>query len=147
MILQASTASAEKQLMPTDEVNLPYLHLPTAYTQDLTWSNDPEDLALQTYFNPKKPNLGGSFGVKGLQPVLREKEGSHRFLLKDDQDRFYMYEEWDSFLYWVHSEELEELDTYQAKVDWILCELGGLDMKPVFRGKHPADAVGQRVKR
>jgi hypothetical protein len=89
------------------------------------------------------PHLGGDFGVKGLEPVLREKQGLNRFLLKDEQDRFYVYEEWDGFLYWVKAEELGDFNTYEEKVRWILCELGTLETEPVFRGKHPADAIAQ----
>jgi len=73
--------------------------------------------------------------------VLREKRGPHRFILVDSKDRFYMYEEWDGFLYWVKSKELEELVTYQEKVNWILCELGDLETEPVFQDRHPADFV------
>lgn len=50
-----------------------------------------------------------------------------------------MYEEWDAFLHWVKSTELEELESHQEKVDWILCQLGGLETEPVFQDRHPAD--------
>ena len=85
--------------------------------------------------------------MSGLQPVLREMEDPYRFILKDDKDRFYLYDEYEGFLQWVKSKELEEMDTYQEMVNWILCELGDLETEPVYPDRHPADAVGQAPER
>lgn len=138
---QATSAKtgAQTKVMAMDKDEVPYFQLPPEFTLGLVWSNHPGDLQLQTYFNPKKPHLGSDFGVEGLQPVLREMEGDYRFILTDSKGRFYLYEEWDGFLYWVKSRELEYMDTDVQKVDYIVCAIGDLDTERVFRGNHPAD--------
>ncbi|KAF2034917.1 hypothetical protein EK21DRAFT_55514, partial [Setomelanomma holmii] len=67
-------------------------------TQDLCWSIDPGDLALETYFGPKKLHLDGEFKVSDLKPVLREKGSPYRFMLKDEKDRWCMYDERNGYL-------------------------------------------------
>lgn len=118
---------------------LQYLQVPADFIQGLNWSNNPGFLKLQTYFNPRKPSLGGEFGVKGLKPILREMDDEYRFVLVDDKHPYYLYEEWGGFLNWVKSRELDYVDTDLEKIDYITCAIGNLNLEPVFRGDHPAD--------
>jgi hypothetical protein len=118
---------------------LPYVQLDTDFAASLCWSNDPGQLALQTYFNPEKPSLGGDFQVDGLHPILLEDRGRGRFILMDSKDRFYVWSECDGPLYWVRHAEIEELASVEDKVDFILGGLGCLEVEPVCRSKHPAD--------
>lgn len=52
---------------------------------------------LDTYFDPAKINLGSEFGIKGLKPVLRNTLDD-TFLLKDDENYFYLWNENDKIL-------------------------------------------------
>lgn len=118
---------------------LPYVQLDSDYTNSLCWSNDPGQLSLQTYFDPDKPNLSSDFNVPGLSPILREYGGRHRFILKGSKGRFYVWNEWSGRLFWVRHKEIEELDSLEDKVNFVLCRLGGLEVEPVFHTYHPAD--------
>ena len=118
---------------------MPYVPLDSDYAHSVSWSNDPGHLALQTYFNPNKPNLGGDFLVHGLRPILREDEEPYRFILKDNKDRYYVWNEFDGRLFWVRHAELEEMTGLEDKVDFVLCGLGALEVEPVYRDKHPAE--------
>jgi hypothetical protein len=55
----------------------------------LCWSNDPGDLAISTYFDPRKLNSGSNFLVVSLCPILREDDKRDKFILTDDKNRFY----------------------------------------------------------
>ena len=117
---------------------LPYVRLDEEYVESVCWSNDPGDLALETYFNPAAPNLETDYHIKGLQPVLRESEGTYRFILKDEKDRLYVWDE-DGHMFWVKNKALEKEFTMEDKVDYIICRLGYLQVEPVFQDYHPAD--------
>lgn len=54
----------------------------------LAWTNKKEELDLDTFFDPTKPNLATGFDVKGLKPVIRER-GETGYLLEDDKNGFY----------------------------------------------------------
>ncbi|KAF2833279.1 hypothetical protein CC86DRAFT_399911 [Ophiobolus disseminans] len=109
------------------------------FVDSLCWSNDPGHLALETYFDPKKPSLAGDFQVDGLRPVIREDHDRHRFILMDNKNRFYVWTEWDGRLFWVRHAEIEHLTTVEEKVEFILGTLGYLEVEPVYHTKHPAD--------
>jgi hypothetical protein len=132
--------------------HISHVQLSPGFTEDLCWSNGPNDLALQTYFNRDGPNLGGDFNVQGLQPVLRECRGMHRFIMKDLKDRFYIWDEWDGRLFWIKDAELENLANIEEKLEWILCELGGLEVEVIYRDCHPAGqpnlgTIGEEISR
>lgn len=71
----------------------PYVRLGEDYVQSVCWFNNPGNLGLETYFNPMAPSLQKDFNLKSLKPVLQENEGSYRFLLKYEKDRFYVWDE------------------------------------------------------
>ncbi|KAL6714841.1 hypothetical protein ACLMJK_007101 [Lecanora helva] len=73
--LSQSSSQSQEQGPPS------HIDLGPAFYEYYTWSNNKDVLELDTYFNSKKPNLGDEFGLKGLQPVIREKDGD-TFLLK-----------------------------------------------------------------
>jgi len=77
--------------------------------------------------------------VDDLRPILREDDGRERFILTDKQRRCYVWDEWDGCLLWVRHVELETLETWEEKVDFILGGLDCLEVEPVYRDKHPAD--------
>jgi hypothetical protein len=87
-----------------DYQELLYVKLDPEYMRTISWSNDPGDLALQTYFVLSKPNLEGDFKVKGLKSVLWENEGRYKFIMTDEKDRRYVWEEDDVHLFWVKDE-------------------------------------------
>ncbi|KAK8041568.1 hypothetical protein PG994_014575 [Apiospora phragmitis] len=62
---------------------------PSQLPRNCTWSNNASDLSLTTYFDPSKPNLASDFGIDGLQPIIRDMQGSV-FLLTSGQSRFYL---------------------------------------------------------
>jgi hypothetical protein len=74
-----------------------------------------------------------------LRPILGEDGGRERFILTDKKDRFYVWDEWDGRLLWVRHVELEELETLEEKVDFVLDGLGCFEVEPVYRTKHPTD--------
>jgi len=115
-----------------------YIQLDPNFAQELYWSNHPGDLAIQTYFRPTQPNLETDYNIPGLRPVLREPDGFHRFLLKDPQDRFYIWDE-DDHLWWVMEEGVDEQGTLEEKVDYVMCRYGALHVEPVYQDYHPAD--------
>ena len=67
------------------------------------FSNNPEDLGLDTYFDPRKHSLMSSFGIPSLKPVLRHLK-EDRYLLKDDQNQYYLFDEEDGDLYRIIKE-------------------------------------------
>ena len=59
--------------------------------QNLTWSNDPEDLLLEIYFDADKvPNLPEDYSIDGLEPILADRDGE-TFILTDSQWRYYCW--------------------------------------------------------
>jgi len=70
---------------------------------------------MNTYFRPETPNLSSDFIVDGLRPVLRELEATERFILKDSQNRFYLWDEWDGRLFWVSDPDVNELPTLRKR--------------------------------
>ncbi|KAF2833280.1 hypothetical protein CC86DRAFT_461683 [Ophiobolus disseminans] len=121
-----------------NQQELPYVRLDEEYAQSVRWSKNPGDLALETYFNTTKPNLETDYNVKGLRPVLLQNDGFYRFILKDEQDHFYVWDE-DSLLFWVKDEEIEKPMSLEDKVDFVLCGLGCLEVEPVYRNHHPTE--------
>lgn len=83
-----------------------YVKLKPSYAQDLTWSNDPGDLDLYGAFRKGKPNLASDFRVKGLRPILKEKDGDW-YLLMDAKD-YYLWDPWDGHLLRVSDEIVNE---------------------------------------
>ncbi|KAG5928068.1 hypothetical protein E4U42_001306 [Claviceps africana] len=77
------------------ETPSPSVSIPNPMTVQLppncTWSRDAADLALATYFDPTKPNLGTDYGIAGLVPVIRDTQ-SLMFLLSDAQGTFYQWD-------------------------------------------------------
>ncbi|KAG5981477.1 hypothetical protein E4U55_002900 [Claviceps digitariae] len=72
--------------------------MPVQLPANCTWSQDAADLALATYFDPTKPNLGTDYGIVGLVPVIRDTQ-SHMFLLADAQSSFYQWDMLDGQLF------------------------------------------------
>ncbi|KAF1911802.1 hypothetical protein BDU57DRAFT_523811 [Ampelomyces quisqualis] len=75
----------------------PYVALDPEYLENLCWSNNPDDLYLETYFHPDKPNVANSYNVEGLKPVVRD-TNTDFFILQDVEDRFYLWEAWEGLL-------------------------------------------------
>jgi hypothetical protein len=124
---------------------LPYVGLSADFMYWTLWSNDPSHLSLQTYFNPKKPNLAKDFNVPSLHPILREDGGHDNFILTDDKDRIYVRNEMDGRLFWVRHKEIEELESVEDKVDFVICAPVHLDalrwspcMIPITQPKTPS---------
>ncbi|KAF7557603.1 hypothetical protein G7Z17_g524 [Cylindrodendrum hubeiense] len=65
---------------------------PVPNLADLTkdWTNDEKAMEIKMYFDPATSNLSMSYNICGLQPVIREVEGTN-FLLKDENDNFYRW--------------------------------------------------------
>jgi hypothetical protein len=70
---------------------LRYVKLDPGYTQSLTSSNEPRDLDLYGAFGEDKPNLSSDFNVKGLRPILKEKEGD-MYMLRDASGLYYLWD-------------------------------------------------------
>ncbi|KAE8842686.1 hypothetical protein PTNB73_00738 [Pyrenophora teres f. teres] len=120
-----------------------FLKLRDDYTNGLTWSNHPRDLAITTYFDPKKElTLGDDFNIEGLRPVLREESPLDRFLLVDNVMRWYIFDQGSDRLRWINGEDLDECETNEEKADFIVCELGNLCVQPVSSDHHPAENRG-----
>jgi hypothetical protein len=107
---------------PSKPQELWYLPLDPEFTAPLSWTNDPNDLSIETYFNPNKINLGQSYNIKGLRPVLREEGEPYNFILVDDEQRWYLWDEYDGLLLWVKSKELEALTKIEDKADFVLLD-------------------------
>ncbi|KAF2131647.1 hypothetical protein P153DRAFT_394963 [Dothidotthia symphoricarpi CBS 119687] len=133
---------------PKAPKQLQYVRLSPLNARMFTWSNDPDDLSLDTYFNPLKPNLPDEYNIQGLLPVLREPKGAQRFLLRDARDRFYLFDEFEGELWWVKfrpGEETECLEEVWEKCMWILGEVSMCNVcsEAVFWDYNPADDVGK----
>jgi hypothetical protein len=68
--------------------SIPYVHLDPEFMEHLCWSNDPNDLYLETYLHPSKSNMINAYNVEGVILVVREKD-SGTFILQDAKERFY----------------------------------------------------------
>jgi hypothetical protein len=122
-----------------------YLPLDSDFTDYLAWTNDPDDLAIETYFDPDKEiNLGRMFNIPGLRPVLKEEDVPDNFILTDDEQRWYLFDEYRRRLLWVKNEELDELEFDEEKADFILCGCGILETEAVYMDFHPANKPGAR---
>jgi hypothetical protein len=53
--------------------------------------------------------------------------------MKDDKDRFYLWSEFDGYLFWVRDIEIEELKTLDENIEFIIGSLGCLEVEPVYR--------------
>jgi len=96
---------------PTAGSNQNYVDLGPKFAKDFTWSNDPNDLMLVTYFGQNEPNLATDFNIDGLKPIVREKDGD-TFLLVDAQNRYYIWNRWEGDLF-----RLKNLGTGKESVD------------------------------
>jgi hypothetical protein len=85
----------------------------------LCWSNDPDDLCLETYFDMSKPNVPDDYGVPGLKPVVRE-TGKDRFILPDVKERFYLPDAWDWELLGVPDKWMEGFESTEKIVENII---------------------------
>lgn len=54
------------------------------------WTNDPDELYLETYFCPYPPNVAPSFEIPGLRPVIKHPL-EEKFLLADNSGNFYIW--------------------------------------------------------
>jgi hypothetical protein len=91
-----------------------YVDLGPKFSKDLTWSNDPSDLMLETYFDQDEPNLATDFNIDGLKPIIRQK-GGNTFLLVDAQNRYYIWNRWDEDLF-----RLQDLGNGKEHVDHVV---------------------------
>ncbi|XEV04891.1 hypothetical protein FSHL1_010178 [Fusarium sambucinum] len=61
------------------------------------WSNDPEDMQLETYFNtdPDVPGLAEQFGLPGLKPVIvrPSHDLGNKYLLIDETGAYFLWNE------------------------------------------------------
>ena len=86
---------------------LNYIPLGKDFVKAYSWTNDPKDLDVETYFD-KEPSIGGSYNIKGLKPVIKDKF-SQEYLLKDDDGNYYR---WDA-----EFPGLAKLDATKIKTD------------------------------
>lgn len=100
--------------------------IPVQLPDNCTWSNNPNHLALATYFDPTKPNLGADFGLTGLQPVIRDTKAD-TFLLKDTRDKFYQWSIQDSKMW-----QLEDIQDAKQAVAAIMQDSGILKRTQVW---------------
>jgi hypothetical protein len=87
--------------------------------QNMRWSNNPNDLYLEVYFDKSKPNLSADYGVHGLQPVIRQ-NGTDRFILCDSKKRFYLWNGWDGRLLRVQEVWTKGFNSNEEIIDNIL---------------------------
>jgi hypothetical protein len=97
----------------------PYVPLSPKFMDYLCWSNDPDDLYLETYFDKFKPNLSNDYEVVDLKPVVKE-ISKDRFILRDPRERFYLWNAWDSELLRVPNEYTEGFVSTEEIVDNII---------------------------
>jgi hypothetical protein len=57
----------------------------------------------------------------------------------DDKNHLYVWDEWDGRLFWARDKEIDELDTLEDEVLFVVGGLGCLEVEPVCRTHHPAD--------
>ncbi|KAF5003954.1 hypothetical protein FDECE_9543 [Fusarium decemcellulare] len=76
----------EHPAKPVDKV------VPVPNLADLTkdWTNDEKAMEIKLYFDPATSNLSMTYNIRGLQPVIREVEGTN-FLLKDENGNYYQW--------------------------------------------------------
>ncbi|MCJ1359574.1 MAG: hypothetical protein MMC33_009576, partial [Icmadophila ericetorum] len=80
-------------------------------------------MSLETYFSLIGPIIGEAFNIQGLQPVLVERSESGAgddFLLTDDEDDFYLWNECDGRL-WRYKQPItlqEAIAEVTEGVDW-----------------------------
>ncbi|KAM0229088.1 hypothetical protein ACHAPO_010243 [Fusarium lateritium] len=113
----------EEQESPVVSIPKPF---PVQLPDNCTWSNNPNHLAIATYFDPTKPNLGADFGLIGLQPVIRDTK-SDKFLLKDAQDTFYQWSIQDGNMW-----QLEDMQDAAQAVAAIMQDSGILKRTQVW---------------
>lgn len=113
---------------------LPYVKLSPEYTQTITWSNDPRDLNPCGAFSEEKSNLSSDFKVNGLHPIVKAAKRD-KYILQDAKGIYYLWGLWDGHLLRVTDEWTEGLDSVEAVVDNIICNLYWVeeDTVTVFR--------------
>ncbi|KAG5938668.1 hypothetical protein E4U53_007959 [Claviceps sorghi] len=108
----------------------PSISIPTPVTVQLppncTWSRDAADLALATYFDPTKPNLGTDYGIAGLVPVIRDTQ-SHMFLLSDAQGNYYQWDMLDGQMFL-----LQDMTDIQHAATAIMRDSGIMDKTQIW---------------
>ncbi|OAG33908.1 hypothetical protein AYO21_11980 [Fonsecaea monophora] len=87
-----------------------FVDLGQNYPAGYTWSNDPKDMSLDTYFDPGKSNLADEFAIDGLRPILKD-TNSEMYLLTANNAKFYLWAADDGRLF-VFKDDLKlTLDT------------------------------------
>src|SRR5689334_20318104 len=66
-----------------------YVNLGENFSKALSWTNDPKDLDIATYFDAE-PSIGGSYNIQGLKPVIKDKF-SEEYLLTDAAGNYYRW--------------------------------------------------------
>ncbi|KAI0438390.1 hypothetical protein F4803DRAFT_535035 [Xylaria telfairii] len=95
---------------PQPTKNPPYLDLHDPfYLGGSSWTNDPEQLDLDIWFDPQKPNLGDQFGISELRPVIKQPK-YEQYLLVDMKNQFYTWNPNEGPLYRVKEQPLEPKD-------------------------------------
>lgn len=91
---------------PEPQTEPEHVDLNDPYYETSLWTNKKEELDLDTYFHPLRPNLGQDYGISGLRPVIKDpRQGD--FLLMDDDKRFYSWNPDDGRLFRVKKQGLE----------------------------------------
>jgi hypothetical protein len=121
---------------PPGTSDLQYVQLNPKYMANMCWSNNPNNLYLEVYFDESKPNLADDYGVDGLRPVIRENRSS-RFILCDAKKRFYIWEEWDGRLLRVQEKYTKGFELTEEIVDNILdcISLAQFDAVAIWRNR------------
>lgn len=66
-----------------------YVNLGEKFEKSFAWTNDPKDMDIATYFSDE-PSIGGSYNIKGLKPVIKDKF-SEEYLLTDAEGKYYRW--------------------------------------------------------
>ncbi|KAF2833276.1 hypothetical protein CC86DRAFT_415021 [Ophiobolus disseminans] len=106
--------------------SLPYVALDPEVMRYLCWSNNPNELWLDVYFNPLEPNLSQAYNVAGLRPVVREKDGD-AFILQDEKKRFYLWKPWDGDLLRVKDVWTKGFDSNEKIVEHLIIYMSGVE--------------------
>ena len=101
------------------------------YFKNSRWSNSENDLDLNTYFHPLRPNLADAYGLPGLQPIIKDIE-QEDFLLVDDNKRFYTWNPNDGRLFRLKATDM----TPREAADFIMNGLLDTDVQLIANPKY-----------
>ncbi|KAF1911803.1 hypothetical protein BDU57DRAFT_551852 [Ampelomyces quisqualis] len=115
---------------------IPYVPLQPEVMEYLCWSNDPNDLYLETYFDPKNPNMINAYNVEGLKPVVREKD-SDTFILQDAKKQFYLWDAWEGELLRVTDDWTAGFESNEQVVENLIVYMSGVerDAVPIYQNR------------